>query len=522
MSPYGPADAEDDPTPEPSPIPTVAVAGASGFVGRGLARALAPDHRVIGLGRHPADIPGVTWRRCDLFSLLDAETALEDVEVGVYLVHSMLPTSRLTQARFQDLDLICADNFARAARRRGLRRIVYLGGLIPPGPDEDLSAHLRSRLEVERTLAAHGVPLVALRASIVIGAGGSSFEMMARLVERLPGMILPAWTASKTQPIAHADLIRLLAYAVDDATLPAGVYDVGGPDVVSYQELMAMTARQLGLRRFMLPVPLFSPGLSRAWVTLFTGAPHALVSPLVQSLRHPMVAADRRLQERARLPGTPLRAALAEALVERARHAATVGETAAATPERHPWRRLVKPAGDVRSVQRLALPPGYDAYTVADEYLRWLPRHLRGLLSVEVTRADEDRASPPVLARIRIRPLRRPVLELRFSPERSSPDRPLFYVTGGLLAPRDPSRGRLEFREVGDGRTVLAALHDYVPRLPFGVYVVTQGLIHRLVMSAFARYLQAKAGGAGAVPVLLGRPLTGSMPGPPPGHTARA
>jgi uncharacterized protein YbjT (DUF2867 family) len=508
---YGPEDVEDDPAPEPAPIPTVAIAGASGFVGRVLARTLAVDHRVIGLGRHPGDIPGVAWRRCDLFSLLDAETALEDAEVGVYLVHSMLPSSRLTQGRFQDLDLICADNFARAARRRGLRRIVYLGGLIPPGPLDDLSAHLRSRLEVEHALAAHGVPLVALRASIVIGAAGSSFEMMVRLVERLPGMILPAWTGSQTQPIARADLIRLLAYAVDDATLPAGVYDVGGPDVVSYRDLMAMTARQLGLRRFMLPVPLFSPGLSRAWISLFTGAPRALVAPLVQSLRHPMVAQDRRLQERAGLPGMPLRAALAEALVERARHTATVGAVAASEP--HPWRRLVKPAGHVRSVQRLALPPGYDAHAVAEAYLRWLPRHLRGLLSVEVTRAEAVEGPPPVLVRIRVRPLRRPLLELRFAPERSTADRPLFYVTGGLLAPRDPSRGRLEFREVGDGHTVLAALHDFVPRLPFAIYVATQGLIHHLVMAAFGRYLRALAAATPAVPDLLRRPVMGTGPG---------
>jgi len=482
---------------------TVAIAGASGFVGRALARALGPDHGVIALGRSPpADEPAgsdgprpsLDWRRCDLFSLLDAERGLAGADVGVYLVHSMLPTSRLVQGHFQDLDLICADNFARAARRAGLRRIVYLGGLVPPAGGARLSAHLASRLEVERALAAHGVPLIALRASMVIGAGGSSFEIMVRLVERLRAMICPAWTLTPTQPIALADVVRLLRFAIDDGDLPAGDYDVGGPDVVSYRALMGLTAARLGLpRRPMLPVPFFSPGLSRLWVSLFGGAPRALVMPLVQSLRHPMVARDRRLQERAGVPGTPLVAALDDALAARAA-SARGGARLGAHPAQA-IRRLARPAGDVRSVQRLALPRGHDARWIADEYLRWLPRHLRFLLHVDITRGDGggNGQGPPIVCQFRFALLRRPLIELRFSPERSTPDRPLFYVTGGLLARRDPSRGRLEFRELPGRTTALAALHDYVPRLPFAVYVATQGLVHRMAMAAFARHLRHAA-----------------------------
>jgi uncharacterized protein YbjT (DUF2867 family) len=477
-------------------ISTVAVAGATGFVGRSLTRHLSPDHHLIGLGRaaSAAETPetqrqGVTWRRCDLFSLLDAERALAGAEVGVYLVHSMLPTSRLTQGRFQDLDLICADNFARAAARQGVRRIVYLGGLVPAVHDESrLSPHLRSRLEVERALAAHGVPLVALRASMVIGAGGSSFEMMARLVERLPAMICPAWTETATQPIALDDVVRLLTFAIDDPDLQPGSYDVGGPDVVSYRRLMEMTAERLGLRRRMLGVPLFSPGLSRLWVSVFSGAPRALVAPLVQSLRHPMVASNRRLQTYAGVPGTPLVGAIDAALAGRRR-----APRAARPFQRRPTRSmpsLARPAGDVRSVQRLALPDGHDARWIADEYLRWIPERLRFLLRVEVTRAPGDSRPPPSRCLFRLRFMRRPLLELRYSPERSTSDRPLFYVTGGVLAHREPSHGRLEFREIAERGVAIAALHDYVPRLPFGIYLATQGLVHRLVMGAFARHLR--------------------------------
>jgi uncharacterized protein YbjT (DUF2867 family) len=478
------------------PVPVVAIAGASGFVGRALCRLLVPGHRVIELSRSPAPRADESppradarsnriSRRCDLFSLLETERALAGADVAVYLVHSMLPSSRLTQGRFEDLDLICADNFARAARLQGVKRIVYLGGLVPELPDEaTLSPHLRSRLEVERALAAHGVPLRALRASLVLGAGGSSFELMVRLVERLPLMVCPAWARTPTQPIALADVVKLLAFAVDDDALPAGAYDVAGPDIVDYRRLMEMTARELDLRRTMVRVPLFSPGLSRLWVTLITGAPRALVAPLVQSLRHPMVARDQRLQERAGVPGIRLAAALSQALAARSRqgHPRHVGVT-----------RRARSGNDVRSVQRLSIPAGRDGRWIADEYLRWLPRHFRIFLHVDVTRSHDEGRPAPILCRFRLRPMRRALIELRFSPERSTLDRPLFYLSGGLLARRGSSRGRLEFREISEPGTALAALHDFVPRLPFRLYVATQGLIHRLTMAAFARHLRSLA-----------------------------
>ena len=161
---------------------TIVIAGATGFVGRALAPALAPTARVIGLSRgaRTPDSVYAEWRACDLFSLLDAEHALEGADVAFYLVHSMMPSAHLTQGHFRDLDLVCADNFARAAKSRGVRQIIYLGGLVPEGGA--LSPHLESRLEVERALGAYGVPVTSLRAGLVIGAGGSSFAMLQRAV----------------------------------------------------------------------------------------------------------------------------------------------------------------------------------------------------------------------------------------------------------------------------------------------------------------------------------------------------
>ncbi|HJL27639.1 MAG TPA: NAD(P)H-binding protein [Polyangiaceae bacterium LLY-WYZ-15_(1-7)] len=144
--------------------PTLALAGASGFVGSALRRALADEYRLVGLSRRPRRSPDTEWRVCDLYSLLDVEQALAGCDVALYLVHSMLPSARLTQGSFADLDLVLADNFARAAAKAGVKHIVYLGGLVPDLPEAELSAHLRSRLEVERALGAHGVPVTALRA----------------------------------------------------------------------------------------------------------------------------------------------------------------------------------------------------------------------------------------------------------------------------------------------------------------------------------------------------------------------
>ncbi|MFA6317171.1 MAG: NAD-dependent epimerase/dehydratase family protein, partial [Elusimicrobiota bacterium] len=165
---------------------TVVVAGATGFVGWALARFLAWDYRVIGLSRNPPSGGGgppragrVEWRACDLFSLKQTEEALEGAGAAFYLVHSMWPSARLTQGSFADMDLICADNFARAAAKAGVTQIVYLGGLIPDDPM--LSRHLASRLEVERTLGSRGVPLTALRAGIVIGPFGSSYRIFRTL-----------------------------------------------------------------------------------------------------------------------------------------------------------------------------------------------------------------------------------------------------------------------------------------------------------------------------------------------------
>ncbi|MGN6108891.1 MAG: NAD-dependent epimerase/dehydratase family protein [Kofleriaceae bacterium] len=488
----------------------IVIAGATGFVGSALARRLAERAdrpEIVGLTRGRRGATGA-WDQliaCDLFSLVDVERALAGARYAVYLVHSMLPSARLVQGRFSDLDLICADNFGRAARRAGVEQIAYLGGLIP---DEPLSAHLESRREVERALAAYGVPVTVLRAGMVIGPGGSSFEILARLVRRLPMMFTPAWTATRCQPIDLGTAVALLDGVLGAPELAGQTFDIGGPDVSSYREMMVAVGDELGVRRPMVPVPLLSPRLSRLWVSLITRAPRALVGPLIESLRNDLVCRDRRLQARLGLPGMSFREAVRWCLaLERTTPSPAEHRPHAYRPAPH------APREGVRSVQRLPLPPGRDAAWAAHEYMRWLPRGGWPLLRVEV---DDERT-----CRFSLMGMRHPLLVLTFAPERSTPDRQLFYVTAGALA-RPTARGRLELRVTPDGAHLLAAIHEYEPRLPWPIYRWTQALVHRAVMLRFGHHLARSGTRTGPVPRrrARSRSCSPSDSGGPPGRSA--
>lgn len=452
---------------------SIVIAGATGFVGRAVAQTLAQRTdglEIVGLTRGRTDASGA-WDRlvaCDLFSLKDVEAAVAGARYVVYLVHSMLPSARLVQGSFADLDLICADNVGRAAACAGVEQIVYLGGLIPEV--KELSAHLASRREVEAALGAHGVAVTTLRAGMVIGAGGSSFEIVKRLVERLPAMLLPSWTAHRCQTIDLETAAALIAHVVGRRSAFGQTYDIGGPDAPRYRDLIATVGELLGKQRPAIGVPLLTPRLSRLWVSLITRAPAALVAPLIQSLHHDMVCRDRRLQDEAGLPGRTFREAAQVAL-------ATEGRAAKPSAYRRaPRPRLV----GVRSVQRIPLPEGRDAEWAAHEYMRWLPQGLWPGLRVDI---DGERTCSFFTPHGK-----RPLLILRFANERSGSDRQLFYVVGGLLA-KESRRGRLELRVTPDRQHLLTAIHEYVPALPWWLYRISQALVHRLVMRRFGAHL---------------------------------
>jgi len=466
--------------------PTVAIAGATGFVGTAVRTALREDYDLIGLTRSPvraqenaSATPREEWRHCDLFDPYAVRDGLKGADYAIFLVHSMLPSARLTQGQVADLDLLQADNFARAAEAEGVEQILYLGALVPEIATDDLPLPLRRRQEVEQALASSSVPLTTLRAGLIVGAGGTWLRMLLNLVRRLPLMILPSWTRAETQPIALRDVVRGLTRSLGHPETYGTTYDVGGPDVMSYREMLLRTADVLGLQRWTTTVPMESPRLSKLWVWLFGGVPWALVKSVIDSLRYDTRVRPNEMHVWLRQDALSFESAVSASVDERGR------------PLHNP-RDELRPREDevirdqsvARSVQRMPCPPDFTARDVANEYLRWLPRLGWPILRVRV---EQGR-----VAHFELRPIGR-LLTLRFAAERSPEGRQLFFVTGGLLAGDGDRSGRLEFRRVLGGETVLAAVHDFSPRLPWYVYNSTQALAHLGVMWGFGRHLRRLA-----------------------------
>jgi uncharacterized protein YbjT (DUF2867 family) len=291
----------------------VLVAGASGFVGRRLVPALVDEgHDVRAMTRHPDDYGGAgTPVAGDVGDARSLHEALAGCDAAYYLVHS------LGDADFERKDAQAARHFAEAAARAGLRRIVYLGGLGRDG--EGLSRHLRSRRQVEELLGATGVPVTVLRAGIVVGHGGVSWELTRQLVAHLPVMITPRWVHTRTQPVAIADVVRYLVGVLDAPEAEGRVFEVGGPEVLTYAEMLTRLAQIQNRHLVVVPVPLLTPRLSSRWLALVTSVDVATGTNLVDSMTNEVVVTDDAI--RSVVPFEPMDydEMVLRALVERAR-----------------------------------------------------------------------------------------------------------------------------------------------------------------------------------------------------------
>ncbi len=314
----------------------ILLTGATGYVGGRLLGRLEQEGRQVRcLARRPEHLnarvgSGVEVVAGDVFDPDSLARGMCDVEAAYYLVHSMG-----TSGSFEEADRRAARNFGEAARAAGLKRLIYLGGL---GDDrESLSPHLRSRHEVGEILRQSGVPVVELRASIVLGSGSLSFEMIRALVERLPVMLTPSWVRVPAQPIGIDDVLAYLFAALDMPLPESRIVEIGGNDVVSYEDLMQEYARQRGLWRYMIPVPILTPRLSSLWLGLVTPLYARVGRKLIQSIRYPTVVRDDSARRLFAIEPMSVHDAIARALSNEERELA----------ESH-WSDALSAAGEVR------------------------------------------------------------------------------------------------------------------------------------------------------------------------------
>ncbi len=279
----------------------ILVLGASGYIGAQLIlKLLEKGYKVRACARAISKLRNFDWSRhanvelvdVDVLNIESLSSACQGCEVVYYLVHSM----NAEQKDFAKADRQAAQNMVQAAENAGLKRIIYLGGL---GEDDtNLSHHLRSRMEVSNIIQSGKVPATTLRAAMIIGQGSVSFEILRALVKNLPIMITPRWVSTESQPIAVTNVLNYLVGCLESEKTTGKIFDIGGPDILSYRQMMDIYAQEAGIfKRLIIPVPFLTPNLSSLWIALVTPFPAYIARPLAEGLRNRMVCHDNRIQE---------------------------------------------------------------------------------------------------------------------------------------------------------------------------------------------------------------------------------
>ena len=270
---------------------SILVTGATGFIGSRLISELSSaGYTVKGLSRRKLeDTENVKYVQADVFDIDQLQNAMKGIETAYYLLHSMEGNKDEWQ-EFASREKIQAENFLKAATQAGVKRIIYLGGLVHEG--SDLSPHMGSRKQVGEILASGDIPVTEFRASIIIGAKGGSYAMLRYLVERLPVMVCPSWVKSLAQPIAVDDVVHYLVECLKKPETAGKIFEIGGPDKMTYEELMRVYSAYLNKKLFVIQIPFLTTRLSSYWVDLITPVKASLARPLIDSLVHDTVVTD--------------------------------------------------------------------------------------------------------------------------------------------------------------------------------------------------------------------------------------
>ncbi len=370
---------------------------------------------------------------------------MEGVDTAIYLVHSMMPNAKLTQANFEDMDALLADNFARAAKKQGVRHIVFMSGLIPN--EDKLSAHLRSRLECEKILGSYGIPVSTLRAGLIIGAKGSSYPILKRLVERLPGMVLPSWAYNMIAPVSINDVINKLALLVERTPQHNESFDITGPEIMNYKELIQRTAVVLNKRLPIVDLPIIPIWVSRYWVQLISKVPKEMVYPLMNSLVHDMIPQP-----------------------ERTHPDISIGEMT--------YEESVQQALDEENEMNENQNKSKKSSKTYAKFINNITLHLiNGTIN-----ENEFNISLPFTNQF--------ILKMERDMQDSSKDMIVYKIVGGNLAlSNNGGNARFEFRRILDSNEAIIALQEYEPTLPWSVYKFTQANIHKSVMELFVNHM---------------------------------
>ncbi|GGB01252.1 NAD-dependent epimerase/dehydratase family protein [Macrococcus hajekii] len=452
----------------------ILLTGASGYIGGNLLKKIKENHKIVAASRstkNKENEENVEWKQVDLFAIKDVEEAMEGVDTAIYLVHSMQPAAKLTQASFVDMDAILADNFGRAAKSKGVKHIIFMSGIMPHEDAQDLSDHLRSRLECEKILGSYGVPVSTLRAGLIIGPKGSSFPVLKKLTERLPALVLPKWAYSKTAPVALKDVIEGLAKLIERNPEENESIDIYH-DVTDYKGMFKETAKVMNKKLPMVDLPIIPVSITKPVVSLLTGEPKELVYPLLDSLVHDMVPSKENYVEGITNAPTPLEESIKIALDEdkdskkKDKKKETIGEA------------LKK--SDVKSVQRITIPQSWSIDQTANYYMNWLSRIGMSFINTAIE-GDTLSISLPIF--------KDPILILQKNKDYTDEDRVLFMIKGGKFSKKvkdgEEGRARLEFRRILDTNECIIAIHEYEPTLPWAIYKLTQARVHLIVMTLF-------------------------------------
>ena len=458
----------------------MALAGTSGFIGAALCEVLGArfDLRILTRSMvRKAPRAEDEVRPCDHFSRRELASALEGVDYAVYLVHNLDPSARLDQAQSRDMDLLVADNFAWAAARSGVRQILCRAPLLAH-PDRPTARDAQEREEV---LASRGVPLTTLRTGLVVGPGGELSKLLVRMVRRLPGIPLPSLAGKEIRPLHLESLLAAFQHCAGNPDTFGGTFDVFGPEPITLRQMLEVTAECLDRRVRFASWPGMPEGLFAALLRGLSPSLHPVfVAYLLDLFAAGTQGEENPVMRIATQNWTPFRNTLERSLM--------------ASSEGSPHLRrtqddeVIRQMGRVRSIQRLHLPRGKNAEWVADRYFPWLGT-LMGFFVATERDAEGSWTVLQKLSGLRL-------LRLEFQPAHSSPDRRMYFITGGALARVLGGRtARLEFRDLLAGRFTLVAIHDYNPALPWFFYRVTQAVIHGLIMKGFQGYMEQKTEG---------------------------